>query len=79
MVKSEYCSPQHCAANAFDPSDEIAAALRPNSPNPFNPATTIQYWIPRPADECIALYNIQGQRYGATGLFPEQSTGSNVK
>ena len=35
--------------------------LYPNYPNPFNPSTTIRYWLPNSGEIKIALYNVLGQ------------------
>ena len=38
-----------------------AFALSNNYPNPFNPATTIQYALPQAADVKLTVYNVAGQ------------------
>ena len=38
-----------------------AFALANNYPNPFNPATTIQYALPQAADVKLTVYNVAGQ------------------
>lgn len=37
-------------------------ALLPNYPNPFNPATTLSFSLPHPADITLAIFNTRGQR-----------------
>ncbi len=36
-------------------------ALHPNFPNPFNPATTIEYDLPRETDLSLVIFDIQGR------------------
>ena len=38
-----------------------AVSLADNFPNPFNPATTIQYALPTAADVELTVYNVVGQ------------------
>ncbi len=35
--------------------------LQQNYPNPFNPATTIRYYIPKPARVKVSIYNLNGR------------------
>ena len=44
------------------PSLPITYALHPNSPNPFNPETTIRYDIPSASTVNLSVYSITGQR-----------------
>jgi len=53
------------------PSDYF---LGQNYPNPFSPATRIQYGLPRAAHVRIDLYNVSGQRVGVL-LDKKQSAG----
>lgn len=39
-----------------------ATALRGNSPNPFNPSTTIHYDILEPCNVRLDVYNLKGQK-----------------
>jgi hypothetical protein len=38
-----------------------AFALRQNTPNPFNPATTIRFDLPKPVKVTLVVYNLLGQ------------------
>jgi len=49
-------------------------ALRPNYPNPFNPATTIEYFLPRRAEATLTIVNILGEVV-ATLAQGEQAAG----
>lgn len=40
----------------------LKVTLRQNHPNPFNPATTIVFELPEPADVSLEVFNIAGQR-----------------
>jgi hypothetical protein len=39
----------------------LQAALRQNHPNPFNPATTISYVVPRPMSVEVAVFSLEGK------------------
>jgi len=42
--------------------------LEENYPNPFNPATTIRYFIPESMESNLLIYNIAGQTVWSSGL-----------
>jgi hypothetical protein len=44
------------------PEQPVSLALYQNSPNPFNPATTIRYSIPRVMEASLVIYSSQGQK-----------------
>jgi len=46
--------------------------LYPNYPNPFNPSTTLSFFLPQDEKISLTLYNILGQRVATllTGIFP---------
>ncbi|GAB4378349.1 MAG: hypothetical protein Kow0042_26880 [Calditrichia bacterium] len=46
-------------ADAIIP-DELV--LYPNYPNPFNPSTTIRYYLPRRGEVNVEIFNIRGER-----------------
>lgn len=39
--------------------------LHDATPNPFNPTTTLEFWLPRPAHVSIVLYDIAGREIAA--------------
>jgi subtilisin-like proprotein convertase family protein len=49
-----------------------AVALTANVPNPFNPATRIEFALPRPSAVDLAIFDVGGRRIEtlATGLWP---------
>jgi hypothetical protein len=47
----------HLSTSSFAGS---AVALRQNSPNPFNPVTTIKYATSKPGHVTLRIYNVQG-------------------
>lgn len=52
--------------------------LYPLYPNPFNPAVTIRYNLPKPSDIKINVYNILGQKVKTINLFREEGINKEV-
>jgi len=48
--------------NAVLPADNALSRLMPNHPNPFNPATTIRFWIPHAGDASVRVFDAAGRR-----------------
>lgn len=40
----------------------VGLTLSPNYPNPFNPLTRIDYYIPKPSDVRLVIYDVNGRR-----------------
>ena len=57
----------------------MAFALRQNSPNPFNPATTISYYLPSPCNIKLEIFDVAGRRIAVLkeGKAERAITGSN--
>ena len=47
-----------------------------NYPNPFNPNTTIDFYLPEPGDVTLEVFNIKGQRV-KTLINEHKETGSH--
>jgi hypothetical protein len=45
-----------------DPEDDAAGLLGPSVPNPFTPATTIHFTVPRAGAVDLGVYNVLGRR-----------------
>jgi hypothetical protein len=43
-------------------SPAMPLSLFQNRPNPFNPSTTIEYYLPRPSDIVLEIYDVAGRR-----------------
>lgn len=60
-----------------EPTPPVAFAIEQNFPNPFNPATTIQYSIPRSAKVTLKVYDVLG-RLVAVLVDEQKNAGSYV-
>jgi hypothetical protein len=50
------------SAVAVDESAPLQFTLEQNSPNPFNPATTIKFSLANSADVTVDVFNVAGQK-----------------
>ncbi len=57
-------------------SPALSYELYPNYPNPFNPETTIRYYLPRAARVMVTVYNIKGETI-ATLVDTRQTKGTH--
>jgi hypothetical protein len=70
-------TPEYAAGQADGiPLTPIEYVLRQNFPNPFNPATTIQYQLARRSDVILDIFNVAGQRVKML-VNGEQLTGTH--
>ena len=58
---------------SIDHRTPAAVALGPNYPNPFNPATTIQYALSHPAEVRLTIHNVLGQVVRTLAAEPQQA------
>ncbi len=83
---------QGCNFDPYDVNDETAApsanvnGIRRVYPNPFNPSTTIEYALAKPAEVILSIYNVKGQKVknliharGSAGLHQVCWDGSSQK
>lgn len=47
--------------DATDAELPVAYRLLPNTPNPFNPSTTIQFELPVGGEVRLSVYNLRGE------------------
>jgi len=63
-----YTYPIHIIVNPKTAIDKLESAipevfaLKPNTPNPFNPVTKIEYHLPVQADVTLVIYNSRGEQ-----------------
>lgn len=55
-------SPMTLSTGSVRDGMPTAFRLMQNHPNPFNPATTIRFELPRPGRVVLTIYNVSGQR-----------------
>jgi len=67
-----YCYVPTGVAEGGDSAPAVRPALLPAVPNPFNPATTIRFTLPRPARARVLIFDVSGGlvRSLADGVFP---------
>jgi hypothetical protein len=53
-----------------DVNAPLAWSLQPPYPNPFNPATVLEFTVPTTSDGTIAAYDLLGRRVGTVDVGP---------
>jgi hypothetical protein len=77
MTKQDYIQVQSVTATHDNILQPNTFYLYPNYPNPFNPSTIIEYYLPRVSDVSISIYNMIGQEV-MTYVFGKQGPGVHM-
>ncbi len=59
-------------------SPTVNSYLRANFPNPFNPSTTISYYLPKSENVDVSIYNVKGQLVKKMEIGQQQSGNHSI-
>ncbi len=62
LLKFDDIQIHYYLGNGVTPEITLKTALKNNSPNPFNPSTSIAFDLSQPENVCIDIFNVKGQK-----------------